>query len=58
MARLFHVDSPKTAKVREPTVESLVREFWRLRVSEAERSQSTGFLSYWLLTLAFQYIQQ
>ena len=35
--RLFHVDGPKTEKVREPTVQSLVRKIWRLRVSEAER---------------------
>ena len=34
--RSFHVDGPKTKKAREPTVESLVRGFWRLRISEAE----------------------
>ena len=34
--RSFHVDGPKTEKAREPTVESLVRGIWRLRVSEAE----------------------
>ena len=36
----FHVDGPKTEKAQEPTVESLVRGIWRLRVSEAERSLS------------------
>ena len=35
--RSFHVDGPKTVKAREPTVESLVRKIWRLRISEAER---------------------
>ena len=35
--RSFDVDGPKAEKAREPTVESLVRGIWRLRVSEAER---------------------
>ena len=35
--RSLHIDGSKTEKVREPTVESLVRGIWRLRVSEAER---------------------
>ena len=39
--RSFHVDGPKTEKAREPTVESLVRGIWRLRVSEAERRVET-----------------
>ena len=43
--RSFHVDGPKTAKAREPTVESLVRGIWRLRVSEAGRSYCSYFLS-------------
>ena len=34
--RSFDVDGPKTEKALEPTVESLVRGIWRLRVSEAE----------------------
>ena len=34
--RSFHVDGPRTEKAREPTVESLVRGIWKLRVSEAE----------------------
>ena len=33
----FHVEGPKTEKPLEPTVESLVRRIWRLRVSEEER---------------------
>ena len=36
--RSFHVEQPKTEKAREPTVESLVRGIWRLRLSEAEQS--------------------
>ena len=40
--RSFHVDGPKTEKAREPTVESLVRGIWRLRVSEAERRVREG----------------
>ena len=39
--RSFHVDGPKTEKAQEPTVESLVRGIWRLRVSEAERRVET-----------------
>ena len=38
----FHADGPKTEKAREPTVESLVRGIWRLRVSEAERRVREG----------------
>ena len=38
----FHVEGPKTETVREPTVESLVRGVWRLRVSEAERRVREG----------------
>ena len=34
----FHLQGPKS-KAREPTVESLVRGIWRLRVSEAERGE-------------------
>ena len=34
--RLFHVEGPKTEKVRGPTAERLVQGIWRLRVSEAE----------------------
>ena len=40
--RSFHDDGPKTEKAREPTVESLVRGIWRLRVSEAERRVREG----------------
>ena len=40
--RSFHVDGPKTEKAREPTLESLVRGIWRLRVSEAERRVREG----------------
>ena len=40
--RLFHDDGPKTEKAREPTVESLVRGIWKLRVSEAERRVREG----------------
>ena len=40
--RTFHVEGPKTEKAREPTVESLVRGIWRLRVSEAERRVRDG----------------
>ena len=40
--RSFHVDGPKTEKAREPTVESLVRGIWRLRVSEAKRAVREG----------------
>ena len=43
--RSFHVDGPKTEKAREPTVESLVRGIWRLRVSEAERRVREGVQS-------------
>ena len=35
-------DGPKTEKAREPTVESLVRGIWKLRVSEAERRVREG----------------
>ena len=35
------MERPKTKKAREATVESLVRELWRQRVSEA-RAESTG----------------
>ena len=38
--RSFHVDGPETEKAREPTVESLVRGIWRLRISS--RAESTG----------------
>ena len=34
--RPFHVEGPKTEKVREPTVKGQVQGIWRLRVSEAE----------------------
>ena len=40
--RSFHVDRPKTKKAREPTVESLMRGIWRLRVSDAERRVREG----------------
>ena len=40
--RSFHADGPKTEKAQEPTVESLVRGIWRLRVSEAERRVREG----------------
>ena len=40
--RSFYVDGPKTEKAREPTVESLVRGIWRLRVSETERRVREG----------------
>ena len=33
----FHVEGPKTENAQEPTVESLVRGIWKLRVSETER---------------------
>ena len=40
--RSFLVDGVKQKKAREPTVESLVRGIWRLRVSEAERRAREG----------------
>ena len=40
--RSFHVEGPKTEKAQEPTVESLVRGIWRLRVLEAERRIREG----------------
>ena len=40
--RVFHVQETKTEKAREPTVESLVRGSWRLRVSEAEQRACDG----------------
>ena len=40
--RLFLVEGPKTKKVREPTVDSLVRGIRRLRVSEAEQRVREG----------------
>ena len=51
--RSFHVDGPKTEKVREPTVKSLVRGIWRLRVSEPERRirEVTAKLHHALCTL-------
>ena len=41
-ARLINVSGPKTEKAREPTMESLVRGIWKLRVSEAERREREG----------------
>ena len=41
-ARSFHGDGPKTEKALEPTVESLVRRTWRLKISEAERRVREG----------------
>ena len=40
--RSFHLDGPKREKAREPTVESLVRGIWRLRVSEVQRRVQEG----------------
>ena len=40
--KFIHVDGPKTEKVWEPAVESLVKQIWRLRVSEAERRVQEG----------------
>ena len=40
--RSFHVEGPKTEKAQEPTVESLVRGLWRLRVSEAKQRVRDG----------------
>ena len=40
--RSFYTEGPKTEKAREPTVQSLVRGFWKLRVSEAERRVQEG----------------
>ena len=40
--RSFHVDGPTIEKAREPTVESLVRGIWRLRVSEPDRRVREG----------------
>ena len=40
--RSLHVDGPNTEKVQEPTVGSLERGIWRLRVSEAERRVRDG----------------
>ena len=40
--RSFHVDGQKTEKAREPTMESLMRGIWRLRVSDAERRVGEG----------------
>ena len=40
--RSVQVDGPKAEKAREPTVESLMRGIWRLRVSEAERRVREG----------------
>ena len=37
LGRSLHVEGPKAVKGLEPSVESLVRGFWRLRVSEAEQ---------------------
>ena len=39
----FHVEGQNLEKVREPTVESLVRGIWRLGVSEAEREYSQHY---------------
>ena len=38
----FRGEGPKTDKPRKPTVESLAREIWRLRVSEAEQNAWEG----------------
>ena len=35
--RSFQAEGPKTEKARKPTVDSLLRGIWRLRVSEAAR---------------------
>ena len=40
--RSFNVNGPKTEKALEPTVESLVRGIWRLRVPETERRVREG----------------
>ena len=40
--RSFYAEGPNTEKVREPTVESLVRGILRLRISEAERRPREG----------------
>ena len=40
--RSFHVHGLNTEKTQEPTVESLVRGIWRLRVSEAEQRVREG----------------
>ena len=38
--RSFHIAGPKIEKAWEPTVESLVRGIWRLRVSETEQKST------------------
>ena len=40
--RSILVEGPKAEKAQEPTVESLVRRIWSLRVSEAERRVREG----------------
>ena len=40
--RSFHIAGPKIEKAWEPTVESLVRGIWRLRVSETEQKSTRG----------------
>ena len=40
--RSFHVDGPKTEKARKPTVESLARGMWRLKLSIRSGAKSTG----------------
>ena len=40
--RSFNAEGPKTEQAREPTMESLLRGIWRLRVSEAERRVREG----------------
>ena len=42
MVRSFHVEGQKTEKALEPTVESLVRGIFRLRISLRRRAESTG----------------
>ena len=38
----YHIAGQKAGKAREPTVESLTRGIWRLRVSEVERKVREG----------------
>ena len=37
--KFIHVDGPKTEKAREPAVESLVQQIWRLSVLEKKRGE-------------------
>jgi len=42
MGKSFHVEAPKTEKAREPTVETLVRGIWRLRLEYQKQGGGYG----------------